>query len=1334
MVIRCTSSTELEMALPSMDELNPYGLSWCGDLDDNNNNNNNADAGGESVRFREALSNVLQDMHLDVSPDELEARATTPEYKLEQGDWAAHDVADAFLKTVARLPQELLDDDDDDDERPTMPPSDAPSTLGWLKKRGEGNTSMKKRWMQLEGNVIAYYKREVDNAKYSRPERAKLQKGMIELDKISCFQPCSERDLWWAFELVTTNRTWVLQAESEAEYMKWVNALSHTVSFQVVNIVYRRMLCLQEVRATAKTDVRLNLPQAFTVEMAIAHIFHSYEATVDASALRPYNPSDYVLKLTGFKDYLIDPKRRVADYTSVRECLVTKKMLRLSVVPKASLTLTPSHKRVLSNIKSSGRLSSMLATSMAAFEAPDVHHTTNNAVEKIEDDAIPETTTSGPSLLAPSSNLKEPLRFCIHRAINCPGYTSSLKRTSHDMSIEKQPLLYADVLFRVELFDGGQRLEDAIESIDTKLQLQTASTPASSGVAWTVNDYVARWHEPKWYRTKMKIKDLPRTARLVLTLYGVKKDANGKPSANVDERERICSTAINVFDVDGLLVQGDVYNQLLSSVYTLRVGPVPHIIDTTKPYLHVTMAQFPTDVQYRLQDDDSNNVDNQDEGVNEDDGEGTRNLVIEKKGWLKKLGQQGSLSKWRKRWFSLSSSTGVLSYSDSAQSSSAPKLIPLKQATVLICDALKETYTTFAVNKGTRREQRTWGFKLKPFESSRVFLIAADSKQDRDEWMAAIRAVAFEASDNQNEFRELDDSALSSQRSTITASSVSMDDLKRLDTASIFESPSSSSSSSIAAVLDEIKVLIETDPLVRLNKLQKTVLWAHRHLFTHSFRALPRILSCVQWTNAADVEEARALMGSWAAPLHPAEYLELLDVEFSSDHVRKFAVDKLATMADTTFSYFIPQLVQALKYESYHASPLALHLIERGLRNPNQIGFDLFWALKVEAENDRFRERFGTLLNSFIDVSSAKMRDVLFVQSTLFSPSGALEAICQYVKQLKAARKTMDEIRAEVRIKLTALNATLPASYQLPIDPRVEVGKLIVAKCKVMSSAKLPLWLVFENAEAGGDPVTVIFKSGDDVRQDSLTLQLIRVMDELWRERGLDLAMEPYKCVATGPMTGILQVVLNSITTADIHKRIGTLGAFDETSFTNWITANNQDKKSLKMAVDLFRRSCAGYCVATCVLGIGDRHNDNIMLTHAGRYFHIDFGHFLGHVKYQFGIKREKTPFVFTPEMAHVLGGVGADDYAKFVQTCGDAFNVVREHVPFLVTLFLLMIPAEMPELRSRDDINYLVEVCVPTLSTSDAAKSFEVAIEYCLGSRFKRWDNTLHIVAHKYL
>lgn len=48
--------------------------------------------------------------------------------------------------------------------------------------------------------------------------------------------------------------------------------------------------------------------------------------------------------------------------------------------------------------------------------------------------------------------------------------------------------------------------------------------------------------------------------------------------------------------------------------------------------------------------------------------------------------------------------------------------------------------------------------------------------------------------------------------------------------------------------------------------------------------------------------------------------------------------------------------------------------------------------------------------------------------------------------------------------------------------------------------------------------------------------------------------------------------------------------------------------------------------------------------------FHIDFGHFLGHFKEKYGIKRERVPFVLTEHFTKVIskGSIDSLQSAEF--------------------------------------------------------------------------------------
>jgi phosphatidylinositol kinase/protein kinase (PI-3 family) len=194
-----------------------------------------------------------------------------------------------------------------------------------------------------------------------------------------------------------------------------------------------------------------------------------------------------------------------------------------------------------------------------------------------------------------------------------------------------------------------------------------------------------------------------------------------------------------------------------------------------------------------------------------------------------------------------------------------------------------------------------------------------------------------------------------------------------------------------------------------------------------------------------------------------------------------------------------------------------------------------------------------------------------------------------------------------------------------PIRPQFTFKALRQEECKMFDSKKCPFALsCIPEKNYKGESYKVMFKYGDDLKQDNLILQMLRVFDKLWRENGLDLKMNVYRTLSTGNELGFIEIV-DAENNHKIHKDFskGFVDSFDDRSTLMFLeNYNSNDKRDLSIARENYLRSSAAYLVATYILGIGDRHSGNVMVQRNGKFFHIDFGHILGNFKMKLGMKR----------------------------------------------------------------------------------------------------------------
>lgn len=230
-----------------------------------------------------------------------------------------------------------------------------------------------------------------------------------------------------------------------------------------------------------------------------------------------------------------------------------------------------------------------------------------------------------------------------------------------------------------------------------------------------------------------------------------------------------------------------------------------------------------------------------------------------------------------------------------------------------------------------------------------------------------------------------------------------------------------------------------------------------------------------------------------------------------------------------------------------------------------------------------------------------------------------------------------------------------------------------------------------------GETQRMLLKAPDDLRQDSIMKQVFEKVNKLlWRNietRKRKLRIRTYNVLPLGPTSGVLEFVPNSMPLIDILKPLHQGDEMDinearlkmkefqgqsktvryqaykeicqkiSPSLRIFFFNNFTSSDSWYESRTLYSHGIASTSITGYILGIGDRHCNNILLDKAsGEPIHIDFG-----VAFDQGQALpipETVPFRLTRDIVDGLGIAGVN--GMFSKSCEHVLKVLRNNTQYI--------------------------------------------------------------------
>ena len=417
----------------------------------------------------------------------------------------------------------------------------------------------------------------------------------------------------------------------------------------------------------------------------------------------------------------------------------------------------------------------------------------------------------------------------------------------------------------------------------------------------------------------------------------------------------------------------------------------------------------------------------------------------------------------------------------------------------------------------------------------------------------------------------------------------------------------------------------------------------------------------------------------------PFDAIGLLCYSFKDvghNDVVKCAALEFMECSDEEFKNYMPLLVYYLTYDNGTISDF---LVKRCIDSFPLLN-SLYWELQYYIKDNSHSNAYTSVLNKLKELFKNEKYNNSFVK--ILEGYSFVKMIDNISTEIYDNKKKYEDIKNNFIMKGFLTN---------PLNSKDQIKEILIDKIKIKNSATKPMVIPCKTKD--NKTVNILHKN-EDVRKDQIVMNIIRLMDIiLKKELHKDFGIATYDILPTGKNSGLIEIINGADTIYYIKQKLNT-------SITNYIFEKNGNK-TVDEVRNSYINSTAAYCAITYLLGIGDRHLNNMMITETGKLFHIDYGYVLG-----------KDPITsnptvrLTPEMVEAMGGLSSKNYEIFIDRCTEIYNCLRRHLPIFMHL-LNMLPKISDLKMSKEDIDkLLIKRFIPGENDWDASEQLIMELE----------------------